>query len=374
MLSAQHHDLRSVADAVVKLNLLDRYIEVATLKACVLVAAVLTILFSLLTFVDQLADVGKGHYGLVDALIYVLLTAPSRLLQLTPVSALLGSLLALGAMAGSHELTAMRAAGVSTTRIIGWVFKLGVPIMLLLFAVAEFVIPPAQQLAQTERASRLTSNQAMRSGNGYWASGDHRYLNVRRFEHGNIPTDIDIYRFDGNGELEQFIHADHAEIRQDSTWLLAGVLRKRFDDSHVETEHLASLSWKAFLRPQQVDLLQVPPENMAPIALFEYVRDLKRRHQHAERYEQELWVKLNIPLATAAMILIGIPFVFGSLRTSSTGQRVTLGAAIGVVFSLSEQIADQLGRLLNLNPALVATAPSLFLILLAIYLFRRAPT
>lgn len=355
------------------MNLLDRYVETVTLKACVLVAVVLTLLFSLFTFVDQLADVGKGHYGLIDALIYALLTAPSRLLQLTPVSALLGSLLALGAMAGSHELTAMHAAGISTRRIIGWVFKLGVPIMLVLFAVAEFVVPPAQQIAQAERASRLTSNRAMRTGNGYWASGDHRYLNVRQFKHGNVLADIDIYRFDGNGDLAQFIHAGHAEIRPDGNWQLADVLRKRFDGTRVETEHLASLSWKAFLRPQQVDLLRVPPENMAPIALFEYVRDLKRQHRHAERYEQELWAKLNIPLATAAMVLIGIPFVFGSLRTHSTGQRVTLGAVIGVTFSLGEQIADHLGQLLNLNPAVIETAPSLFLMLLAIYLFRRVP-
>lgn len=350
---------------------LDRHVEVAVLKACVLVAVALTILFSLLTFADQLGDVGKGHYRLVDALVYVLLTAPSRLLQLTPVSALLGSLLALGAMAGSNELTAMRAAGVSPYRIVGWVFKLGVPVMLVLFAIAQFVIPPAQQLAQNERTSRITPSAAIRSNNGYWAHGDHSYLNIRRFEHGDAPTDIDIYRFDDNGNLQSFLHADHAEIRSDGTWLLIGVLRKRFDGTRIQTEHLDSLSWHAFLRPRQVNLLRLQPKNMAPIALLGYVRSLKRQHQDAERYEQELWAKLNIPLATAAMLLIGIPFVFGSPRARSTGQRVTLGAMIGVAFSLTEQIVGRLGELFNLNPALSATAPSLLLILLALYLFRR---
>ncbi len=354
------------------MKLLDRYIEVATLKACVVVAVVLTILFSLLTLVDQLGDVGKGHYRLIDALLYVVLTAPSRLLQVTPVSALLGSLLALGALAGSNELTAMRAAGVSPRRIVGWVFKLGVPVMLGLLAIAEFVIPPAQQLAQSQRMLRLTPAQALRSNNGYWARGDHQYLNVRRFEHGDVPTDIDIYDFDDEGDLQSFLHADHAEIRSDGTWLLTDVLRKRFTESQVETEHLVSLSWTAFLRPQQVSLLRLPPESMAPIALFQYVHDLRRQHQHAQRYEQELWAKLDIPLATAAMVLIGIPFVFGSLRTHSTGLRVMLGAMIGMVFTLVEQIASHIGQLFSLNPALTATAPSLLLMLLAFYLFRRA--
>ena len=41
---------------------LDRYIEASTFRSLVLVASGLTGLFSLLEFVDQLRDVGQGHY------------------------------------------------------------------------------------------------------------------------------------------------------------------------------------------------------------------------------------------------------------------------------------------------------------------------
>ena len=46
---------------------LERYIAIATLKALLLVSAGLTILFSLLEFLNQLHDVGKGNYRLIDA-------------------------------------------------------------------------------------------------------------------------------------------------------------------------------------------------------------------------------------------------------------------------------------------------------------------
>ena len=354
------------------MTLLERYIAVATVKALGLVSAGLISLFSLLEFVDQLHDVGKGHYRLIDALVYVLLTAPARLLQLMPAAMLFACLFALGALATRGELTAMRAAGLSPRRIVGSVLNLAGCALVALFLLAQFVIPPAQQLAQAERASRLSSSEAVRSGNSFWAAGDHQFLNVRRFDNGNIPSDIYLYEFAANGELQRLIQADHAEVRPDGTWLLEDVSIKRFSGTRIETDRLASLVWHSFLRPRQAAVLILPADSMQPIELYQYVRDLERRHQPAARYAQELWAKIDIPLAMAAMILIAVPFVFGPLRSQGTGQRMMIGMMIGIVFSLFQQITTYLGLLLNLNPALTATVPSVLLMALALYLFRRA--
>jgi lipopolysaccharide export system permease protein len=354
------------------MTLLERYIAVATINALLVASAGLTSLFSLLEFVDQLHDVGKGHYRLIDALGFVLLTAPARLLQLMPAAMLFASLFALGALATRGELTAMRAGGLSPRRIVGAVFKLAGCTVVALFLLAQFVIPPAQQLAQTERASRLSTSEAVRSGNSFWAAGDHRLLNVRRFDNGNVPSDLYLYEFAATGELQSLIQADHAEVRPDGTWLLEDVSRKRFSGNRIETDRLASLLWQSFLRPRQASVLILPADSMQPIELYQYVRDLERRHQPAARYAQELWAKIDIPLAMAAMILIAAPFVFGPLRSQGTGQRMMIGALIGIVFSLVQQITTHLGLLLNLNPALTATVPSVLLMALAVYLFRRA--
>ncbi len=352
---------------------LDRYIEAETLKALVLVSVGLTTLFSLLALLDQLHDVGTGRFRLVDAFTYVLLTAPARLLQLAPVSVLLATLFALGTLGSHSELTVMRATGIPPHRIVGWVFKLAGPVVIALFLAAEFVIPPAQQLAQAQRLSRLSAESVpFRSGNSFWAEDDHQFLNVRRFVDGNVPRDIDLYAFAAGGTLQTFIHADGAEVRPDGTWLLSGVVRKRFDPTGVETDRVASLPWQPFLRPRQVPLLILPPESMPPIELYGYVNALQRTHQPAARYDEELWAKIDIPLAIAAMIMIAVPFVLGPLRTQSTGQRVALGAMIGIAFSLAQQITSYLGLLLNVSPAVAATLPSFVLMALALYLLRGA--
>lgn len=354
------------------MTMLERYIAVAAFRALLLVSFGLTSLFSLLEFVDQLRDVGKGQYHLNDALVYVLLTAPARLLQLMPSAMLLACLFALGSLATHAELTAMRAGGLSPGRIIGAVFKLGGATVIALFLLAEFVIPAAQQLAQGMRATRLSATQAVRSGNSFWAEGDRQYLNVRQFANGNMPTDIYLYEFADSGQLQTLIQADHAEVRPDGTWLLEGVTRKQFGSEKIKTDRLASLPWRPFLRPRQASLLTLPPESMQPVELYQYVRELERRNQPVARYAQELWTKIDLPLAIAAMIMTAAPFVFGTLRKQSIGQYVMIGTMIGIVFSLIQQITLYLGQLLDLTPALTATLPSIGLLALAVYLFRRA--
>jgi lipopolysaccharide export system permease protein len=352
--------------------LLDRYIAVAAFRSVAMVAAALTALFSLLEFVEQLASVGEGHYRLVDALVYVLLTVPSRLVQVTPVSMLLGCLLALGGLARHSELTALRTLGISESRVMGSLFKLVIPIIALLFLMAQFVIPPAQQIAQSRRILALSSSSSLRSGDDFWAQRNNQYLNIRHFEYGNVPKDINIYAFAGDGSLTSYIHANRADIQPDGTWLLGDVSRKSVYQSQFRTDYFPSLPWHSFIPPQQIDLLVLPLESISPVALYRYVRDLKQRRQPAMRYEQELWRRVSIPFSIVALIMITAPFVFQPARTQNDGQRLLIGAMIGIVFSLGQQIASHLALLLNLNPAISALAPSLLLMVLAVYLFRRA--
>jgi lipopolysaccharide export system permease protein len=354
------------------MNQLDRYIAVHTLRFFILSAAGLTALFSLLEFVEQLRFVGQGHYHLVDALTYVAFLSPSKLLQAAPVSMLLGSLLGLGGLASGSELTAMRALGIPERRIAGALFKLTIPILAGLFLLAEFVIPPAQQFAQTERAAKLSSSEPLRGGDGFWAQGNGQYLNVEHFGFGNIPKGINIYTFTSGGTLAAYIHADRAIIRPDGTWLLTGVVQTRLLASQFQTENLTSLTWHSFLPKQQAHLLVLPPESMPPIELYRYVRDLKQHNQPAARYQQALWATVSIPLSMFAMILIAMPFVFGTSRAQNSGQQLAIGAIIGIVFTLIQQISAHLDLLLTLNPAFIITAPPILLMAVAIYLFRRS--
>ena len=67
---------------------------------------------------------------------YVLLTAPRRAYDLLPIAALVGGMAGLGMLATHSELTVMRAAGVSIGRIVWWVLKPSLVLVVAGLAVA----------------------------------------------------------------------------------------------------------------------------------------------------------------------------------------------------------------------------------------------
>lgn len=66
------------------------------------------VLFSLFELMTQLDDIGKGSYQVLDVIVFICLTLPRRMLDLMPISTLLGGIIALGLLADNRELLAMQ--------------------------------------------------------------------------------------------------------------------------------------------------------------------------------------------------------------------------------------------------------------------------
>ena len=73
---------------------------------------------------------------------------------------------------------------------------------------------------------------------------------------------------------------------------------------------------------------------------------------------------------TIAMLLLSIPFVFGSIR-SGLSNKLVFAALIGIAVYLLDQIIANTGLLLRLNPALLALIPGMIMIILANFWLRR---
>ncbi len=354
------------------MNVLDRYIGVLTLRIFLLAISALTVLFSLLDFVQQLSLVGQGTYDARDALIYTAFTAPSPVLPLAPVAMLLASLLALGLLARHAELTAWRSLGISEARIIGALIKLSLPIIFALFLIAQYVVPTAQQLAQRAQEAALGESATTLHYGGFWVAHDRQYLNVQRFDYDRLPRDIDIYDFAEDGSLVDYLHADSATVNQDGSWQLQNVLEKRVQGTQFITSRLPGLAWTSFVTPRHMQLLQLPPATMPPVDLFRYIHEQKRDDQRAVSYELVFWNMVSIPLSLLALVLAAAPFAFGAQRMQSTGRQVLVGALLGIGFELAQQLVITFGARFGVAPAVAALAPSVLLGFGAVYALQRA--
>ncbi len=355
------------------MRILDHYIRTKLGQGYLVVMCALVSAFTLLAFAEDLDDVGKGQYQLVDACAYMVLTLPRRMVDLAPIVGLLGSLMALGRLATGNELVAMRAVGVSAHRIAWSVIKTGALLMLAVVVLEEFVAPPLDQLALTQRSLAISQTGNLRTEHGFWSRDGFQFINVHRVLHGRIPADIDIYQFDEQGHLRVFTHASQANTEDPTQWLLTDVEQKVIDGQDVTAQSLSSLPWKSFLSPDQIGILVLPSETLSLSDLYEFARYLRERGQSTDQYELALWQMISMPVATGAMVLMSISFVFGPLRSATAGKRIMVGSIVGVAFHLASQIFGHFGVLYALNPALTTLAPPAAILGIALWLFRRVP-
>ena len=349
----------------------DRYLRKELLWGYMLAAVVLVGIFSLVALIEETGALGKGDYGLAHIFYFVAMTAPGRFIDLLPLIVLMGSTFALGMLASNQELVAARALGAANIRITRVVLTTALLIIAVSAVAAEWAVPELEEDAHILRAARTSSNAAIRTAEGFWARDGLRFVNIDRFLYGRIPQGIDIYEFDAERGLVRYTHARSARIRSSGDWQLQGVLRKHPERPSVPTQRLARAEWQSFIVTEQIGVLSVPPESLAPSDLFAYVSDLNARGESSERYALALWRSLAAPIGAIAMALLAVPVATTVTRQKSGAQRVFLAAAIGLVFYLLTRALGFVGLLADVNPALTTVAPFVLLALIALLMLRR---
>lgn len=78
------------------------------------------------------------------------------------------------------------------------------------------------------------------------------------------------------------------------------------------------------------------------------------------------------PLAIIALVLAGMPFVFGSSRHHNQGFRLFIGMTLGGVFMLVNAAAQNVAAAYSLPVALSTALPSAVLMIVAITVLRRS--
>lgn len=370
-------------------GILDRYIGRSILLTSLLVLMTLVALASIFAFISELDDVGKGSYSVSDAAQYVFLTIPGKAYMLFAPAVLLGSLLGLGALASNSELTVMRAAGVSSGRIIRAVIVTGVGLMLMIALLGETVMPRAEQIAEELRLTALEKRLSVKGSRGLWLKSADQFVNVSTVMPDFTLLEVSVHRFEGNS-LSMSMSAARARLLDDD-WLLEDVDWTLMDAENIRSEHLERIEWKEFVRRNSVtseesvkkedvpdlvsaDVLKsisVSPESLSAINLHDQVQYLKANQLDSRLIELAFWVKVASPLSTLVMLMLSLPFVFASQRSGGAGQKIFIGILLGIIYVLLNELLTQLALANGLSPLLSALLPLVLFLVFALIGIKR---
>ncbi len=355
------------------MKILDRYLLRNMFFGFIAAAALLLPLFSALDLVKELDDIEEGGYRLIQAVEVVMMTLPRRVVELAPFIALLGGIAALGQLAMTHELSVLRAAGVSVIRISLTTLLAGVILAALVSLIDEFAASPLQQKALQIRAQALalTDRDKTDEDQSLWARRENDYARINRLRGDRVPTRLEIFSFDDNQHLKQYISAEYAEIREGRAWLLHNTWVKTWEAEHETSQHVDTMPWISIFPETRLNEISFPPESFSARQLDHYIHFLQDTRQPAGQYQVALWQKLGTPVLTLAMILFAVPFAFSQTRSSGLGSKLSIGAITGLLIYMANSIIASLGILYKLNPILVGTLPATFMLGVAMLLVTR---
>jgi lipopolysaccharide export system permease protein len=356
---------------------LDSYVARNVLTATLVVMIVIVGLDAIFTLVDELDNL-KGNYKLVDALFFSGLRLPRRIYEYMPMACLIGCLAGLGTMAANSELTVMRAAGISINRIVFAVLKPMAVLMFISLLLGEYVVPSLERIAQAHKAVAQGASEALSNkGKGYWHREGNTFMRFNAVEPGGVLHGITRYEFTDNNELEQVVYAQRA-LYQRSYWQMENIVISHLEladeqqDSRVWQERQASGRWDTELTPEKLSVVIVSPRDMSISGLYQYATYLDEQGLNSDRYMLSFWRKVTQPLSTFALVILGISFIFGPLRSVTPGYRIFSGIIVGMIYKYAEELLSPASIVLGFEPALASVIPIGGSFILGLLLMRKA--
>ncbi|MCU0315654.1 MAG: LptF/LptG family permease [Fimbriimonadaceae bacterium] len=260
-----------------------------------------------------------------------ILFLPGLIAQTFPMAMLLATLLAFGRLSGDSEIVALRAGGVSITRIMAPVAIFAALVAVTAFGLTEFVVPQATKRAISMQEdiekhlsgvrNRRTTQPIMENGRlaGYLLARDFNLssgvlsdsvivglndqlqpttvLQVPRLRF----TDLENWRIEGSATLYSLV--DHSTVRfEDGVWPASlpkpNVTPDRLFAASLRQLEAASMSQ---ISEQIKELREDPNPDKAQIANLEF----------------GYWNKITLPLAALVFALVGAPLGIRSHRTNA---------------------------------------------------------
>ena len=350
---------------------IDAHIRSSVLNAILGVMLVLTMLDLVIALLNQLDNL-RTSFTFWDALYYVTLSSPARMYEMIPMITLIGCLAGLGGLATNSELTAIRAAGVSTHRITYSTLKAASLMMILGLGMGEYLVPDLERMTTSFRTIALGREVASSNdGKGHWHREGNNYMRFSAIEPNGVLHGLTVYEFNDNKELQSMTYAKRA-LYQREKWTMEKVRITHVSEFKTTSVVKPTGVFNSQLTPERLKFVAQEPADMAISTLYKYGVYLDEQGLGGGEFKLAFWKKILQPLSTMALVILGISFIFGPLRSVTMGQRLFSGILVGLAYKIVVDLIGPMGLLMGIGPLLANLIPIIFCLGWGTVLLRRA--
>jgi len=348
---------------------IDKYIASSVLWSFLVVTVVLLGLDFALTFIEQIKKV-NDHYTIQSLLQVISLRLPGKLAEYIPIASLIGTLMGLGTLAATSELTIMRAAGMPIWRIGFSACQPIILVSLLGMGISEFIAPTAEQKANLIEKFQDQKSDTFSLTGGVWLKADNNFVYIDAADSEGKLYGVQIFS-PKNQELTQVKNAASAQHIAGSLWQLNEITETTFYPDHIKATSMDNAEWNVSIMPEHLFLATQEPNNLSLSQLMNYQQYLRQQNLDASQYELEFWITALRPIASLALVLVALSSVFGPLRSSTMGGRIFSGVIIGLAFQNALNLFGRMSVAIDFPPAIGVSIPIAICLFAGLILMRR---
>jgi len=357
------------------MSVLTRYIlrEITKVFSIILLAFVMIyVLVDFFERVDNFIEAGaKLHY----MLIYILFKLPLVVDQMTPVAVLMATIIALGLLARSNEIIAMRASGVSPLKVIAPSLMLASLIAVLSFLNSESIIPYTNRRVNTiwKTYVQKKAPEFVYKYESLWYKGQGAIYNIRTFDvKAETLFGVVVNQFDGDFRTRQRIHARRA-VWKDGQWrFFDGTVKQRQEDGAYTVSPFTEMTFELHETPDDFRKGGKPSDEMGFMELRRYAQKIEREGYSARTYWVDMHVKLAFPCISLIMGLVGVSLALRKEKGRGVAAGIGIGFAIVALYLVSFELFRTLGYTGILPAFLAAWASNILFATVGISLILHA--
>ena len=359
-------------------HILDRYLLrqlVVFMGIGLAVAATLFVVIDLLQTLDRYIRIKPPLIYVLEHFVY---RVPAALHEGLPVVMLVATIFLFLALTRAHELTAMKAAGMSLYRVAAPVLLAATFVAVAAGLFQEVMLPRLNELGDEVDRVKIRGQlpRHLQSRERLWLrTADTRFYRVALLH----PGTSDLYGVTIlEVEQESFRLLSRLDARRahwsPEGWELSDGAFREF--GALGEVHTVPFALTAIALREEIDdftKIHKPIAAMSYRELRDYITRLEATGFQVKKYLVELYSKIAFPLVNLIMVLVAIPF---SLQSPRGGRLFGVGLAIAIMagYLVVHYVALAFARADLLPPLLAAWTANIIFLGLGTSLFLRART
>jgi lipopolysaccharide export system permease protein len=335
-------------------------------------------IYLVIDFFEKVRKFLRYDASSLDVLAYFVLRTPGISYQITPLAVLMATLLTIGVLSRSHEITAMRSCGISLYWIASPFLFFGLVLGVILLLFTSTIIPFASAQADYIKATHIekkTAPVALKSPHPWVRIGHRTLMNFQSVgEGGAVLQGVRLYLLGPDFELIQITEARVARFTGHG-WLLQDGMKRVFrsDGSLQASDFVAEPLPLAQIPEDFTTWFVMDSETMTFKDMRGFAARLSRDGAAIPRLLTDYYGRVAFPFVTVVMVIVGI--ALSLRRTGVRGRGMAMGIgqalAVGFFYWTTHSIAIALGRGGVLMPMLAGWMANLVFLAFGGYLLLK---